>query len=269
VLLGILISSCTSRIETGAIEGRVSGASDLYFGQGALSTESKILAVPNANITIKNASAGVVRTIQTDFSGNFRLEGIPPGGYEISFAAAPFEPQARRMDVRPGETIDASTRMLTSRDVDRNIVSISGCPARLTGGVIPSELISVEIRLRRTACYGPCPVYNIHLYGDGRVEYQGDRYVSALGIRKYRVAPPTVAGLARRFFEKGFFNFCASYRQPATDLPAVETTIQLAGVTKTVLVYGDAAPEGLEDLDAQIENVAHVAQLVKSAQRLE
>jgi hypothetical protein len=76
-----------------------------------------------------------------------------------------------------------------------------------------------------------------------------------------------VAGLARRFFEKGFFNFCSSYRQPARDLPAVETTIQVAGVTKTVLVYGDAAPEGLEDLDAQIETVAHVAQLVKSARQ--
>jgi len=81
------------------------------------------------------------------------------------------------------------------------------------------------------------------------------------------VPPSAVAGLARRFFELGFFSFCATYRQPATDLPAIETTIQVAGVTKTVFVYGDAAPEGLEDLDGEIENVTNVAQLIKSAPR--
>lgn len=268
MLLGILISSCTSRIETGAVGGQVSGASDLSFGQGVLSTGSKILAIPNANITIKNASTGVVRTIQTDFNGNFRVEGISPGRYEVFFAAKPFKPQVHGMDVRPGETTDASTRMLTSREAE-HIVSISGCPARLMGGVTPSDANSVEIRLRRTACYGPCPVYSIHLYADGRVEYRGDRYVSVLGIRKYRVEPSAVAGLARKFYERGFFNFCASYREPITDEPTVETTIQAAGVTKTVSVYGDATPEGLEDLDAQTENVAHVAQLVKSAGRPE
>jgi hypothetical protein len=112
-------------------------------------------------------------------------------------------------------------------------------------------------------------VYNVHLYGDGRVEYRGDRYVSALGIRKYRVAPSTVAGLTRRFFEKGFFNFCASYRQPATDLPTVETTVKLAGVTTSVFVYGNAAPEGLEELEAQTESVAQIGELVKSGPGLE
>lgn len=248
--------------------GRVSGASDFYIGQGGLSTEVKVLAIPNASITVKNVSTGVLRAVQTDFSGKFRMEGISPGRYEISFSARPFNPQVHSLIVKPGETTDASTRLLTGREPE-SIVSISGCPDRLMGAVIPSDLSSVEIQLRRTACYGPCPVYNIHLFGDGRVEYRGDLYVSALGIRKYRVASSTVAGLAGKLFEKGFFNFCASYRQPATDLSAVETTIQFAGFTKTVFVYGDAAPEGLEDLDAQIENVANVAHLVKSADRPE
>lgn len=269
MLLWIVFSSCTSRIGTGVIEGHVSGASELFLGKGSLSPESKISAIPNVKVSIKSASTGAVQTSQTDFRGNFKLERIPPGSYEISFAAAPFEPQAHRVDVRPGESSDASVRMLTSRDVGQDMVFISGCPARLTGGVIPSDLSSVEIQLRRTGCYGSCPVYSVHLYGDGRVEYRGDLYVSALGIRKYRVAPSTVAGLTRRFFEKGFFSFCASYRQPATDLPAVETSVKLADVTASVFVYGHAAPEGLEELDAQVESVAQIGELVTSSLGLE
>jgi hypothetical protein len=268
VILGMLLSSCASRIETGAIRGQVSGASGLSYGQGVLSAESNIFAVPNTNITLKNASTGIMRTMRTDSNGNFRMEGISPGYYEVAFEAKPFKRQVRGIDVRPGETTDASTRMLTSTEAG-HIINISGCPARRVGGLTPTDLSSAEIKLRRTTCYGPCPAYSISLYGDGRVEYRGDRYVSVRGIRKYRVERSAVVGLARRFFEKGFFNFCASYREPVTDQPTVETRIGVAGVTKIVSVYGDAAPEGLEDLDAQVENVAHVAQLVKSAARPE
>lgn len=264
VLIVVLISSCTSRIQHGAVGGRVSGACDNYLRLSGTSADSKILAIPNAKITIKNISTGVLQTTRTDFSGTFKAEGISPGRYEISVGAQPFKTQVRTLDVRPGKTTDASVRLLTSRE-PQDVVFISGCPVGLMGGVVPRDLSSVEIQLRRTGCYGPCPVYTIHLFGDGRVEYRGDLNVPALGIRKYQVPPSTVAGLARRFFEQGFFSFCATYRQPATDLPAIETTIQIAGITRTVFVYGDAAPEGLQDLDEEIENVTKVGQLVKSA----
>jgi Domain of unknown function (DUF6438)/Carboxypeptidase regulatory-like domain len=247
----------------GAIEGNVSGASGVSIGRGGSSTESKIPAIPNVNVTIKNPTTTAVQTIRTDFNGNFRVEGLTPGRYEVSFAAKPFKQQVHAIYVRPDETTVASTRMLTSREAE-DIVVISGCPARPVGGVLPPEVSSMEIQLRRTACFGSCPVYSVHLYGDGRVEYRGARYVSTLGVRNYRVEPSIVAGLARKFYEKGFFNFCASYREPITDQPTVETTMNVGGVAKTVSVYGSSAPEGLEELDREIEQAANVTQFVKS-----
>ena len=245
----------------GSIGGHISGASGISLGVS--SVESQVPAVPNLNITVKNISTSAVRTTRTDFAGNFRIEGLPPGRYQVFFAASPFEQQVRTTNVRPGETVDASTRMLIGRD-PYDIVDISGCPTRPVGGPPPPEVDTVEIQLRRTACYGPCPAYSVHLFGDGRVEYHGDLHVSVLGARSYRIEPLAVTELAKGFYEKGFFNFCSSYRMKATDLPSDETTIHLGNIVKTVFVYGDKAPEGLEDLQKQIEQTANIARFVES-----
>jgi TonB family protein len=257
----MLASSCNPGIQTGAIEGHVSGASGISIAQGGSSPESPIPAIPNVNVTIKSSSTSSLQTIRADFNGNFSVKGLAPGRYEVSLAAKPFKQQVHAIIVRPGETTDASTRMLTGRDAEE-IAEISGCPARPVGGALPPDVSSVEIQLRRTGCYGPCPIYSVHLYGDGRVEYRGDRYVAVLGIRDYRVKPSAILGLARKFYERGFFNFCGSYREPATDLPTVTTSIQVAGFTKVVSVYGDSAPEGLEKLDEQIEQIANLRPMV-------
>jgi len=232
-------------------------------GQGTSGKESQMPAVPNVKVTIRDSSTLSVQTTQTDFSGNFRVEGLAPGRYEVSFAAKPFKQQVHTTNVRPGETVDASTRMLIGRDAE-DIVGVSGCPARPVGGFPPPDLGKVEIQLRRTACYGSCPAYTVRLSGDGRVEYRGDRYVSILGVRNYRVDPSAVTGLAKKFYEKGFFSFCASYRVRTTDQPTVETAIHFGDVTKTVSVYGGKAPEGLEELQEQIEQTANVTQFVQS-----
>jgi hypothetical protein len=84
-----------------------------------------------------------------------------------------------------------------------------------------------------------------------------------VGARSYRIDRLPVSELAKKFWEKGFFNFCASYRLMATDQATDETTIHFGNITKTVLVYGDKGPEGLGELQNQIEQTAHVAPFVE------
>jgi hypothetical protein len=200
-----------------------------------------------------------LQTAQADFAGNFRIENLSPGRYEVFFAASPFKQQMHAANVRPGETVDASTRLVIGHEAE-DIVDISGCPTRPVGGVPPPDFGKVvEIQLKRTGLG-----YAVHLFGDGRVEYRGDRYVSVVGVRSYRVDPSAVSELAKRFYEKGFFNFCTSYRSKATDQGTDETTIHFGNITKTVSVYGDKAPEGLEELQNQIEQTANVAQFMES-----
>lgn len=223
----------------------------------------QVPVVPNVSITVKNTSTSAVQTARADFAGNFRIENLSPGRYEVYFAASPFKEQIHAANVRPGETVDASTRLLIGHEAE-DIVDISGCPARPVGGFPPVDVGRVDIQLKRTRCRGPCPAYTVHLFGDGRVEYRGDYYVSVLGVRTYGIDPSAVNELAKKFYEKGFFNFCSSYRWRATDQATDETTIHFGNIAKTVSVYGSKSPEGLEELQNQIERTANVAQLVES-----
>ncbi len=231
---------------------------------GTSSAASQVPAVPNVKVTVKNTSTGASQTARVDFAGNFKIENLSPGRYEVFFVASPFKQQVHAANVRPDETVEASTRLLIGHEAE-DFVDISGCPARPVSEVPPPDVgKGVEIQLKRTTCYGVCPSYAVHLFGDGRVEYRGERYVSVVGARSYRVDPSAVGELARKFYEKGFFNFCSSYRLMATDRATDETTIHIGNITKTVSVYGGKAPEGLEELQNQIEQTAHVAQFVES-----
>jgi hypothetical protein len=251
---GMLILGCASKAP-GVVDGTVSGATVEPLGP----IKSRIAAIPNAKITVRNLSTHAAATAWTDSNGNFRMESLAPGRYELSFAAKPFASQVHTIDVKAGETSDASTRLLTEA------VDVSGCPPRSVGGFETPDVSGTDIRLSR-ACRGRCPVYSVELHGDGRLEYKGERDVSSLGSKTYRVNPSDVAALARQFFEKGFFNFCAAYVELTPGQSTVETTtttIKIGGYAQTVSVYGGAAPQGLEELDAQIDRVAHVHEFVK------
>ena len=198
--------------------------------------------------------------MSTDSNGEFRVEGVAPGRYQVSFAAKPFKQQVQAIDVKPDQVTDASTRLLTET------VDVSGCPTRSVGGFETPDFSTGVIQLKRMGCRGPCPVFSVDVHGDGRVEYKGERNVSSPGSKTYRVNPSDVAALAKQFFEKGFFNLCASYQELApgqSNVGTTMTTIKIGEYGRTVSVYGNAAPQGLEDLNTQIEKVAHVNQPAK------
>jgi hypothetical protein len=102
-----------------------------------------------------------------------------------------------------------------------------------------------EIRLRRTPCYGTCPVYSVTIHGDGRFEYHGERYVGRLGSHTGRVHPWALKRLAQFLREVGFMDFEDAYASPATDGATVYTTVVLDGARKEVRHYANAGPAAL------------------------
>jgi len=67
-----------------------------------------------------------VQTIRADFNGNFRVQGLTPGRYEITFAVKPFKQQVHAITLRRGETVDASTQMLSGRDARKKLLRFLG-----------------------------------------------------------------------------------------------------------------------------------------------
>ncbi len=111
------------------------------------------------------------------------------------------------------------------------------------------------ITLKRTACYGFCPVYTLTIYGDGRIVYEGEACVGVTGRQTAQISPDDVKALVDEFYRIDYFSLKDEYRAPETDLPTTITSITVDGRSKEVLDYV-AGPVELKELEDRIDEVA-------------
>ena len=88
-----------------------------------------------------------------------------------------------------------------------------------------------SIKLERSGCFGPCPVYTLTMEPSGVVTFEGEFHVCAEGSRSRQVDPKLVAQLAAGLSAIRFPDFV---RTEALILDAPRTTVSLTqnGVTK-------------------------------------
>lgn len=129
---------------------------------------------------------------------------------------------------------------------------------------------SLVITLERTVCFGFCPIYRLTVYGDGRVEYEGDRNVDVEGLQTSTLTPEQVQELVDAYQAADYFNLKDDYTAPVTDLPSTITSVTIEGQTKVITNYGgcmefdaaEKAPQALCDFEAKIDSVTNSAQWV-------
>jgi hypothetical protein len=126
--------------------------------------------------------------------------------------------------------------------------------------------------LERTPCFGACPEYTVAVHGDGRVVYEGRRYVRVVGRQEAQIERGRVEDLLDYFYDKQFFALQAEYleyRRPCisddgtveecsewvSDLPTQIVTFQAGDYFKRVEDYWHA-PDGLRELEQAIDEVA-------------
>jgi (2Fe-2S) ferredoxin len=145
------------------------------------------------------------------------------------------------------------------------VLSAVGCGEPKTP--LPTDLQSVVITLERTACYGYCPVYKLVIYGDGRVIYEGTKYVETLGTKMGSISEEKVKQMIYEFRKINYFSLKDSYQHlDATDMPGVITSLTIDGQKKTVNHYhGDFnAPKSLTNLENKIDQIVSSDQWVGS-----
>ena len=251
LLLQCLCFSCQQHPKTVTIE--------------ALITDPSGGQISGANMIVSNTAKDNEGTAQmsnplvvyADRRGRCRMENLPPGRYRLIFRGNPFRTQAETFQLEGGQTLKLSARLRSDEEI-----FATDCPSKPVTPTLPKDWNSVEIYLSRSRCYGSCPAYTLTLYGDGRVDYDGEVNVTVTGHQAYRVDPSAVRDLIARFREVGFFSFCGHYSDTVTDRATVETSVRVHGINKTVSVYGSSWPEGLRDLDAQIDAIAAVSRFV-------
>ena len=104
------------------------------------------------------------------------------------------------------------------------------------------------ITFERTACFGTCPSYVMQAYADGRVAYEGRRFVSMEGKKDLKLPAATVADMLQQAKNAHFETFEQQYSSGATDVPSTIVTIrQPDGTFKKVTVEGNP-PENVREL---------------------
>lgn len=126
-------------------------------------------------------------------------------------------------------------------------------------------LRTARMRLERTACYGTCPVYSVEIHGDGTVIWNGERYVKAMGVRRYRIPVAKVRALAARFRAARFYSALEAYEGGVTDLPSANLTLTWGGVSKSVRDYAGlmaGMPHAVHDLEIAVDEAAGTKALI-------
>jgi hypothetical protein len=133
--------------------------------------------------------------------------------------------------------------------------------------------------LERTPCFGACPEYLVEVFGDGRVVYEGRRFVAVEGRQEAEIPRGDVEGLVEAFYAARFFDMRPRYSERiypcfepsgavvacaenVSDLPSQLVSFAAGGYLKTVDDYWDA-PEALRLLEDEIDEVAGTEKWVK------
>lgn len=124
---------------------------------------------------------------------------------------------------------------------------------------------SIEIRLDRTMCLGNCPEYNVTIYGNGAVVFEGFSGVSAVGIWKRQADPRRVQELARQIERAGFLDQQYEDLPGGFDYPEAVLSVQIGprhNVARHLVGTDYPTLKPLEDLEADIESVADSMQWI-------
>jgi hypothetical protein len=124
---------------------------------------------------------------------------------------------------------------------------------------------SLRMTLRRSACFGACPVYSVEISGDGSVVYTGTTHVLATGEQHSQISQDAVAEILEAFRQADYFSLENEYLYAVTDCPTHVTSISFDGHSKSVTDYvGEYAemPHAVEELEMTIDRLAGTDQWI-------
>ncbi|HIA35851.1 MAG TPA: hypothetical protein EYN89_03715 [Flavobacteriales bacterium] len=88
--------------------------------------------------------------------------------------------------------------------------------------------------IKRTPCYGRCPIYSASFYKSGYVVYRGERFVEKQGIYTGKITEENLRSVSKMARSVNYMGFEKEYDTSVTDLPTTYTSIYLDGARKEV-----------------------------------
>jgi len=133
------------------------------------------------------------------------------------------------------------------------LIAASSCSSKKAVPTLSTE--DVKYSLKKSACFGKCPVYQLDIYEGGRAVLNGQRYIEPMGTSEKQLSEAAFADLEAAFASTDFHNFPDTVPSMIPDLPSVWVTYYDGVSTKTV--YGkEGRPDEVVELEALMNSIA-------------
>ncbi|MCK4853144.1 MAG: hypothetical protein KAT31_02755 [Bacteroidales bacterium] len=110
------------------------------------------------------------------------------------------------------------------------------------------------IELKRTPCYGSCPVYTLKIDKNGKGLFDGVENVEKIGRFSFSFSHDELVELEDAFLQVDFYQLRNIYDAQVSDLPTTYITYNKDGNRKKIMDYY-GAPEELRTLENRIQTL--------------
>ena len=110
------------------------------------------------------------------------------------------------------------------------------------------------IELKRTPCYGFCPVYTLKIDKNGKGLFDGVENVEKIGSFSFSLSYDELVELDNAFLQIDFYQLRNIYDAQVSDLPTTYITYNKDGNRKKIMDYY-GAPEELRTLENRIQTL--------------
>lgn len=129
------------------------------------------------------------------------------------------------------------------------------CSLKKNGAKGDKKEANFSFYIKKGACYGKCPTYELTINTDGSMVFVGERFVEKEGRHTKSISIEEVNKLGNTFKDAGFFTMEDTYDGNVTDLPTVIIQCSEGETTKRIKSRFDS-PEKLDELQKKLEAIA-------------
>ena len=108
--------------------------------------------------------------------------------------------------------------------------------------------------IKRTPCYGRCPIYSASFYQSGYVVYRGERFIENQGIFTGNISQEKLISITKMARNVNYMGFEKEYDSAVTDFPTTYTSVKLDGVKKEVM-NRVGGPDELKRFESYIDTI--------------
>ncbi len=110
----------------------------------------------------------------------------------------------------------------------------------------------VQYEIKKTGCFGSCPVYNMYVFADGDAFLYAKNFVDDPGMFTRKLTESEYKKLCKAFKNSHFSKLEDSYGSNVADLPSIYITMHYSKGSKTILAK-DGVPQSLITISSIFE----------------